>query len=97
MAVGGRSFGYNARGDQVSRVVGAQSTSVQWDHQGRMLQLSGAENASYRYDAGGRRAVVTSGGVTRWVVGEAFEVSSDGSERVSYRLGGETVAPVVSS
>jgi RHS repeat-associated protein len=59
------SFSYNANGEQTGRTLGSTSYTLGYDGEGQMVSLTdGTTSKSYEYDALGRRASRTAGGVT---------------------------------
>lgn len=93
--VGGTNYAFNAEGQTTSQTDAQGTTSYQWDSRGRLTQASLADGRTvgYSYDALGRRARRTSGGVTTSFLYDGHDIvldrASDGGT-VDYLNGLET-------
>ena len=73
---GGNTYGYDANGNQTTRVIGGSTFALSYDAENRLVSVSGPSlNAQFTYDGDGRRVMSTINGVTTTFVGNHYEVT----------------------
>jgi RHS repeat-associated protein len=80
----GASYTYDANGNATQRVSGGQTFNLAYDAENRLVSVSGAASASYRYAGDGTRIVSIQGGVTTLYVGNYYEWTSTSSKKYYY-------------
>lgn len=88
----GRSFQYDANGNQTQRVVGGLSYNLAYDAENHLTGVTGAANASFTYDGDGQRIAGTVGGITTIYIGGYFEWTGSTSTMKRYYAAGSKVA-----
>jgi RHS repeat-associated protein len=90
------SYGYDANGNQTTRVINGVTLTLGYDAEGHMVSVSGPSlSASFVYDGDGRRVVQTINGETTYFVGDYYEQTGStitkyyyaGSSRVAMKVG----------
>jgi len=80
----GSSFEYDANGDMIRRRFGGSSYTLTYDHENRLVRVSGAVTAEFAYDGDGNMVKAAVDGVTTYYVGDYFEWSGSTSSMVKY-------------
>jgi len=89
----GNTYCYDANGNQVKRILGANTLTLTYDAENRLTTVSGATSASFVYDGDGNRVKSVLNGVTTYYVGNYFEWRSTTSNMTRYYYaGGQRVA-----
>ena len=97
-AAGGNTYGYDCNGNQIQRVIGADTYVLTYDHENRLTQVTknGVSVATFVYDGDGNRVkgVITNGPTTiyigshfEWANGTPVKYYSAGGTRVAMRIG----------
>ena len=93
---GSNSYQYDANGNQTTRVIGAQTYTLGYDAENRLVSVAGpALTASFVYDGDGGRVKSTVNGVLTTFVGAHYEITGTtatkyyfaGTQRVAIRAG----------
>ncbi|OGO31775.1 MAG: hypothetical protein A2136_03665 [Chloroflexi bacterium RBG_16_54_11] len=92
-AMGANTYGYDANGNQTSRIISGSSYTLTYDQENRLVGVSGAATATFVYDGDGNRVKGTIGGTTTTYIGNYFEwVSSTNNMKKYYYAGNTRVA-----
>jgi len=84
----GNTYGYDANGNQTTRVIGGQTYTLGYDAEGHLVSVSGAATASFVYDGDGRRVKAVENGVTRLFAGAHYEFNDTTDEVTKYYFAG---------
>jgi RHS repeat-associated protein len=91
-SAGGNTYGYDANGNQVTRVIGGSTYTLGYDAESRLVSVSGpGMSAQFTFDGDGRRVASTINGVTTAFVGNHYEVTG-GAATKYYFAGASRVA-----
>ena len=85
----GNAYTYDANGNQITRVIGADTYTQIYDAENKLVQVvkNGNTIAAFTYDGDGTRVASTNNGVATKFVGEYYEVSGT---NVTKYYGGKT-------
>ena len=88
----GDSFLYDANGNMRKRTVGGSTYNLTHDGENRLVGVTGAVTANFKYDGDGNRVQGTLGGVTTTYIGNYYEWSGSGSTQYYYGSGSQRIA-----
>ena len=89
----GRSYGYDANGNQTTRTVGGQTYTLSYDAENRLVGVSGTVSATFVYDGDGNRVKSIIGTTNTVYIDGYFEWSGSSSTmRRYYYAGGQRIA-----
>gem|GEM_PF-1646566 len=89
---GVQKYWYDANGNMITRIVGADTYSLTYDVENRLTQVkkNGAVVAAFTYDGDGQRVKSVVGATTTAFVGSYFEWTGSTSTMVKYYYAGST-------
>ncbi len=87
-SAGGNTFTYDANGNQITRVIGADAFNLVYDAENRIVEVkkNSTSIAAFAYDADGKRVQATENGTLTKFIGGHYEVT--GSEITKHYFAG---------
>ena len=89
-AMGSDNFSYDENGNQITRDIGGNSYTLNYDAENRLVSVSGAATATFVYDGDGNRVKGTVNGTTVIYIGNYFEWTGSTNTMKTYYYAGST-------
>jgi RHS repeat-associated protein len=93
----GNTYGYDANGNQVTRIIGADTYNLKYDAENRLIEVkkNSVVTAAFTFDGDGRRVKSVMGAETILFFGAHYEIKNPGPNQIEtryYLAGGSRVA-----